>query len=83
MQQRSVEAAESRGLSPLLVGFDMNDVMREMIRSGRLHATVVQDPTFMGLVGLARMVDMVRGQQVPQFVEAPAILVSPDNLDDF
>lgn len=78
-----VEAAESRGMSPLMVGFDMNEIMREMIRNGRLHATVVQDPAFMGRVGIEKLVEVIEGHSVPDFIEAPAILVNRENVDAF
>ncbi len=79
----SVETAESYGFRPLLVGFDMDKTMQNMIREGRLDATVIQDPVQIGKLSIEKMVDRLRNKvSLPRNIYVPARLVTSENVDE-
>lgn len=79
----SVEAAEAYDLRPVQVGFDMDENIRKMIEAGRLDATITQNPTQMGTIGLETIVKILEGEKTPSKISIPALLISDDNVKIF
>jgi len=77
----SVEAAEVFSRRPIQVGFDMDDNMQTMIESGRLDATVVQNPQQIGKVAIESMLKVLKeGPSLTKSIEVPAQLITHDNI---
>lgn len=64
-----------------LIGFDSSEGLVAALRSGELHATVVQNPVRMGYLGVKAMVDHLAGRPVERRVDTGAVLVSRDTMD--
>lgn len=80
----SVHAAESYKLRPLQVGFDMDINMKEMIRNGRMDATVVQDPKTIGKIAIENMLKVLKQKNsLPKHIDIPAKLITKDNIENF
>lgn len=80
----SVEVAESFGLRPLHIGFDMDDIMYKMIEEGRLDATVAQDPQQIGIVALQTMLQILNKEgPVAKMIEVPTRLITRTNIKNF
>ncbi len=79
-----VEAIKSAGREGIIVvGFDANEDGLDAIRNGDVHATVAQFPSYMAYTGIKTLIDAINGVDVPQFVAAPLVLVTIDNVDTF
>jgi ribose transport system substrate-binding protein len=63
------------------VGFDTSPPLVEALRNGEIDALVAQDPTRMGYLGVATLLDHLRGQKVPDYVDTGVRLITRDNLD--
>jgi ribose transport system substrate-binding protein len=64
-----------------LIGFDSSEGLVAALRSGELHATVVQNPVRMGYLGVKAMADHLAGRPVERRVDTGAVLVSRDTMD--
>jgi len=64
------------------VGFDAGQHIAEGLKSGTMHATVLQDPVQMGYDAVRVMYDHLRGEEVPQRLEVPETLATTDNVED-
>ncbi len=75
---------DSRGLAGKIkfVGFDSGDNIVAGLRSGDLHATILQDPVTMGYEAVRVMYDHLRGEDVPSELPIPEELATTDNLDE-
>ncbi|RLG27642.1 hypothetical protein DRO03_11670 [Methanosarcinales archaeon] len=77
-----VEVAESFAKRPIQVGFDMDKNMRKMIKTGRLDATVIQNPQEIGRVGIQSIVKLLKEDKpLSDLIEIPARLITRDNID--
>lgn len=63
------------------VGFDTSPPLVEALRNGEIDALVAQDPTRMGYLGVATLLDHLRGKNVPNYVDTGVRLITRDNLD--
>ena len=63
------------------VGFDGNPEFQEAIRSGQLHAFVLQDPFRMAGLAVETLVDHLQGKTVPKRVDTAVKVVTAENLD--
>lgn len=63
------------------VGFDSSDAMTEDLRSGVLHATVVQDAFKLGFEPVRILIEKGQGKTPPKQIDLPARLVAAADLD--
>lgn len=77
-----VEASESLGLAPLLVGFDWSDTIQSMIQEERLAAAVIQDPYQIGAQSVEMMGKVLNNEEVPSSILVQPILVTLDNVEE-
>ncbi|HSB17768.1 MAG TPA: substrate-binding domain-containing protein [Bryobacteraceae bacterium] len=75
-------ALKARGLGGKVkfVAFDTSDAMIEDIKSGVIHATVVQDPFRIGYEAVKTLVDKLHGKNPPKRIDLGGTVVSPENL---
>jgi ribose transport system substrate-binding protein len=78
----AIEAIAAAGKSDQVkvVGFDGTDDARAAIKEGRLAATVAQEPTEMGKLGVKTGVAFLNGQHVEKTTFLPVELLTPDKL---
>ena len=72
-----VEAADESGYALKRIGYDFNDAMDAMLRSGRLDAAVAQAPDVMGRLAVEYLFRHFRGEAVPRVTKVPAKLLQP------
>lgn len=75
-----VEASESLELSPLLVGFDWSDRIKQMIQEERLSAAIIQDPHNIGKTATEVMTAILANEEVSEMILVPPILVTVENV---
>lgn len=63
------------------VGFDASDKLIQGVRSGTIHALVLQDPFKMGYLATRTIVEHLRGTAVEARTDTGATLLSKDNLE--
>lgn len=63
------------------VGFDSSDAMTDDMRTGVLHATVVQDAFKLGYEPVRILIEKVQGKTPPKQLDLPARLVTAADLD--
>jgi ribose transport system substrate-binding protein len=63
------------------VGFDSSPKLVEALRSGQLNAFVVQNPMFMGYLGVKTVVAHLRGEKVEKRIDTGVVLITPENID--
>lgn len=75
-------ALKARGLGGKVkfVAFDTSDAMIEDIKSGVIHATVVQDPFRIGYEAVKTLVDKLHGKNPPKRIDLGGTVVSLENL---
>jgi ribose transport system substrate-binding protein len=78
-----VLALKAAGLAGTVkhVGFDCSKPLVDALKAGAIQGLVVQDPFQMGYLGVKHCVDAIAGRPVPQQVDTPVQLVTPENLD--
>jgi len=64
------------------ISFDADPQQIDAIRDGYLDATIVQDPFAMGFDGVMNAIKAIEGEELPDFIDTGATLVTQDNLDD-
>ena len=67
----------------IIVGTDGIPAALDAIRKGTMAATVSPLPYYQGYWSLEAMVRLLSGQKVPDWVVAPAQLITKDNMDKF
>ena len=73
-------AARSQGAEVFTIGIDGNDVTLDLIGKGEVTATVGVYPKRMGEVTVMQMDKLFRGEDIPQFLWTPSIVVDQENL---
>ncbi len=78
----SALAIRGRGLSGKikLVGFDVSNEILDHMKSGAIHALVVQDPFFMGHEAVRILVDKLNGKTPPKRIDLSAKVINMANL---
>jgi ribose transport system substrate-binding protein len=66
-----------------VLAIDGNEPTLELIRAGKFTATLGVDPKRMGGVTVDTMDKLTRGEQVPEVLLTPSVIVTADNLDDY
>jgi len=81
----AIRAIESAGKTGQIVvaAYDNLKVAQELIRTGKLHATVEQHPARMGALGVESAVKAINGEEIPAEIPVETDLVMADNLDQF
>jgi ribose transport system substrate-binding protein len=78
---RALEAAGRAG-SVKLVAFDTSDRLLAAMEDGHLHALILQDPVQMGYEGVERVVEHLRGKEVPARIDTGVTLATPATLSE-
>ncbi len=80
-------AAEQLGLvinqDFFAVGIDGNQPTLDLLKEGKFSATLGVDPVRMGVTVVDTMEKLKNGEDVPQIILTPSVVVSPDNLQDY
>ncbi len=80
-------AAEKLGLEInkdfFVVSIDGNEPTLDLIREGKYTATLGVDPTRMGQTVIDTMNQVLNGEQVPQYILTPSVVVDATNLEDY
>jgi ribose transport system substrate-binding protein len=80
----AAQAALAAGRDDLIiVGFDAAPDALQAVEDGRLDATVAQFPKEMGRLGVLTAAQAARGQEVEEFVNTGAELVTQENVSEF
>jgi ribose transport system substrate-binding protein len=76
-------ALEDAGLAGrvTLIGFDATPAFEQAIRSGTLHAVIVQNPFNMGYLGVTTMVDHLAKRPVEKRIDTGVAVATRANLD--
>jgi ribose transport system substrate-binding protein len=67
----------------IMVGFDALPIALKAIKAGELEATIKQDPTKMGQVGVERALKVINGESVPKYTPIDAVLIDKNNIDEY
>lgn len=80
----AVEAisAAGRGGSIIVVGFDAIEEARDLIRDGKMAASIAQYPADMGEVAVATAARIIRGEEVESQIPTRIELITRENIDD-
>lgn len=75
----AIQAAEAAGRDDkiLFVGFDAVDDAVRAVKEKKLAATVAQQPSQMGILGVQFAVDYLNGKMVEKYIPVPLALVTP------
>ncbi len=63
------------------VGFDASDKLNEGLKSGHIHALVVQNPVKMGRLGVEAAIKYIHGQEVEKRIDTGVILATKENMN--
>jgi ribose transport system substrate-binding protein len=63
------------------VGFDASPNLVDGLRKGGLDGLVVQDPVHMGYLAVKTMVQHIKGQQVPRWIDTGVHVATRQNMD--
>jgi ribose transport system substrate-binding protein len=77
------KAVQASGKSIAVIGTDGVPEAVSGVRGGSLVATVSPLPYYEGFWAVEAAVRLLAGQKVPQWVTAPAQLITKDNVDEF
>jgi len=76
----AVTALTAANMQVPVCGFDAIPAALEMVRDGRLGATIAQFPGKMGFLGVEYAVRVIEGQKVPETVNSGSMPVTKDNV---
>lgn len=76
-------AAEKLGKRVFTIGIDGNDVTLDLIKQGKVTATLGVYPKKMGAQVVKQMQRVLSGEHVPYILLTPSIVVDQSNLDDY
>ena len=76
-------AAQEKKDSVTVIGFDGIPELKELLKSGAVKASVVQNPGMMGAEGVQAIVDILDGKTLPsRNVDMDVTVVTEENVDD-
>jgi ribose transport system substrate-binding protein len=78
---RAVEEAELKDKIKI-IGFDAITEALNLVKSGDLYGTVAQYPAEMGKLGVENMVKLINGEEVENYINTGAKLITADNVDE-
>lgn len=64
-----------------LIGYANSEVFADALRAGDLQGLVLQDPVKMGYLGVKHIVQVLRGEKVPERVDTAVVMATPENVD--
>jgi len=77
---RAIEQAGKAG-QLVAIGFDGNEDLQDMVRSGTLAAIAVQGSFQMGELGVQAVLDVLSGETIEDFIDTGVVMVTQDNID--
>jgi ribose transport system substrate-binding protein len=72
----ALRATQAAGKQVLIVGFDGTDDGKAAVKSGKLGATVAQQPALIGAIGVETADKILKGQSVEKYIPVPLQVVS-------
>lgn len=67
----------------VLVGFDALPVALSAIAAGEMEATVRQDPVRMGREGIDLMLQVINGEDVPEYTPIDGVIIDESNVSEY
>jgi len=64
----------------MFVGFDSSDTFVNAMNAKQLHGFVVQNPFYMGYLGVRTMVEQLQGKNVDKLIDTGVEMITPENL---
>ncbi len=78
------QACANAGIDDIvIVGFDANQSALQLVKEGKLAATVAQQPYLMGYQAVQEAYKAVKGEHVEPYQEIAASLVTIENVDEY
>lgn len=77
---RALEQAGKAG-TITAIGFDGNEDLQDMVRSGTLLATAVQGSYQMGEMGVNAVASVIAGESVESFIDTGVVMVTKENIN--
>jgi ribose transport system substrate-binding protein len=74
---------ESAGDEVKAVGFDATEDGLSAIQDGTMNATVAQQPSEIGSLGVENAIRVIDGESVEENIPVAVQLVTPDNVSEF
>ena len=65
----------------MFVGFDSSDTFVNAMNAKQLHGFVVQNPFYMGYLGVRTMVEQLQGKTVAKVIDTGVEMITPENLN--
>jgi ribose transport system substrate-binding protein len=65
----------------MFVGFDSSDTFVNAMNAKQLHGFVVQNPFYMGYLGVRTMVEQLQGKPVAKVIDTGVEMITPENLN--
>ena len=72
----ALRATQAAGKQVLIVGFDGTDDGKAAVKSGKLGATVAQQPALIGAIGVETADKVLKGERVEKYIPVPLQVVS-------
>ena len=72
----ALRATQAAGKNVLIVGFDGTDDGKAAVKSGKLGATVAQQPALIGAIGVETADKVLKGESVEKYIPVPLQVVS-------
>ena len=72
----ALRATQAAGKQVLIVGFDGTDDGKAAVKSGKLGATVAQQPALIGAMGVETADKVLKGESVEKYIPVPLQVVS-------
>ena len=72
----ALRATQAAGKQVLIVGFDGTDDGKAAVKSGKLGATVAQQPALIGAIGVETADKVLKGEAVEKYIPVPLQVVS-------
>ncbi len=81
----AVEAIKNAGLDGqiMVVGFDANPDAAAAVLAGDMAATVAQNPTNMGALGVESVLKLINGETLDPVIDTGTVLVTAENAADY
>lgn len=81
----AVEAIKNAGLGDqiMVVGFDANPDAAAAVLAGDMAATVAQNPTNMGALGVESVIKLINGETLEPLIDTGTVLVTAENAAEY
>ena len=81
----AVEAIKNAGMGGqiMVVGFDANPDAAAAVLAGDMAATVAQNPTNMGALGVESVLKLINGETLDPVIDTGTVLVTAENAADY